>query len=110
VVGVNPGNPEAEVSSCGFFPHGVAGGMLAYLTESQTLIPNRRVAVATDPHARGWFMINYSQLCCGGYGVGNGAARSGGVEVKLTRLRPGTTCYALIGLDASSLASLHLLL
>jgi hypothetical protein len=77
VVGVNPGNPEAEVSSCGFFPHGVAGGMLAYLTESQTLIPNRRVAVATDPHARGWFMVNYSQLCCGGYGVGNGAALAG---------------------------------
>lgn len=65
MVGVNPGNPEAEVSSCGFFPHGVAGGMLAYLTESQTLIPNRRVAVATDPHARGWFMMNYSQLFVG---------------------------------------------
>ena len=66
VVGVNPGNPEAEVLSCGFFPHGLDGDMLASLTASQTLIPNRRVAVATYPSRTGvgsWCIFNYSLLC-----------------------------------------------
>jgi hypothetical protein len=34
LVGVNPGNPEEEVLGCGFFPHGVVGGMLAGLIDS----------------------------------------------------------------------------
>lgn len=61
VVGVSPGNPEAEVSSCGFFPLGVDGGIFASLMDGQISNSNRRVAVATNPHAQGVFMVCYSQ-------------------------------------------------
>jgi hypothetical protein len=104
VVGVNPGNPEAEVLSCGFFPQGVAG-MLAGLIATQTLIPNRRVAVATGPHALGCFMACSSTVncCAGAKFVGEeGEAESRGVQVMSDEAEAGTACYTPMGLAAHS--------
>ena len=91
VVGVNPGNPDAEVSSCGFFPQGLAGDMLASLIASQTLIPNRRVAVATYPSRTGvvhgvWSVI---QCCVVLLCVEREGAESRGVEERSDEAEQG---------------------
>jgi hypothetical protein len=90
--------------SCGFFPQGVAG-MLAGLIATQTLIPNRRVAVATGPHALGCFMACSSTVncCAGAKFVGEeGEAESRGVQVMSDEAEAGTACYTPKGLAPHS--------